>query len=117
VPVTVQADPAQPVVVAVPVKPPWLSRTLIINAFLLLVYAIGLMTDAAGIFHLTLQMVTALGIVAAVVNLGLRMATNSAIVGTPISVKSTQAVAILNQPSAQTGATLVILASPSTQLQ
>jgi hypothetical protein len=65
------------------VKRPWVSKTLIVNTVLLIVFAIGLISDSAGVFHLSAQLVAALGVVAAVLNFGLRLATNSAIQGTP----------------------------------
>lgn len=65
------------------VKPPWLSKTLIINAVALIAFGLGLLLQAEGVFHLSVEWVTALGIVLAVLNFAVRLGTNSAIAGTP----------------------------------
>jgi protein-S-isoprenylcysteine O-methyltransferase Ste14 len=64
-------------------KPWYQSRTIITNALLLVVFAIGLTVQAAGIYHLSPEIVAGLGIVAGVINFWLRLDTNSAITGTP----------------------------------
>jgi protein-S-isoprenylcysteine O-methyltransferase Ste14 len=66
-----------------PAKPWYESRSILVNAALLVVFAIGLVVQAAGIYHLSPEVVAGLGIVAAVINFALRLITNSAVAGTP----------------------------------
>jgi hypothetical protein len=64
-------------------KPWYLSRTMLTNIALLVVFALGLIVQAAGIYHLSPELVAGLGIAAAVINAALRLLTAAPIQGTP----------------------------------
>jgi hypothetical protein len=76
------------------VKPAWLSKTLIVNGVSVVLFGGAAVLDAAGVLHLSAIVVTWLGIALAAGNFGLRLATNTAIAGTPA------AAAVLAPPAA-----------------
>jgi hypothetical protein len=63
---------------------PWqTSRTLIVNAALTLVFALGLVGQLAGAFAIDPRYVALAGAAAAIVNFWLRLDTTAPIAGTP----------------------------------
>lgn len=69
--------------IIVPVKEWWKSKTVIINALFVLLYAATLIIDLATPLGLSAQVVLWLGVAQAVVNFALRLITAQPIQGTP----------------------------------
>jgi hypothetical protein len=78
--------PAAPILVTPIVKPWYESRTIGVNAALILAWIITTVAGAAGVFALTPATVAILGIASGAINLWLRLTTNAAIAGTPASI-------------------------------
>ena len=77
---------SQPVLVTPLVKPWYMSRSLWVAGLQMVILAIALVGQSAGVFHLSPQVIAAGGIASGLLLAVLRMVTNSAIAGTPAAI-------------------------------
>jgi hypothetical protein len=82
------------------VKPAWLSKTLIVNGVSVVLFGGAAVLDASGALHLSALVIAWLGIGLGAGNFALRLATNTAIAGTPAAkAVLTPVLAITSAPT------------------